>query len=1043
MRIVKVGVLAPTNKGVPLGVQGESCATEVEFDVRPWLREYPSGTVSAVARREGDQAPYPLTLDVADGMGVWVVSDTDTAKAGEGAVELTLTSAGTRVRSLTFKTLVTASLTDAPVDDDAWYGWLDKAVVKVDETVQAAQRKLSEVDQEWTGLKADVNAKVDECSKAAAQAAEDAHRAKVDAKATAKALESAEGSTAKAEAAAKRAEDAAGQAEGFAAQASASEGNASAAVTDARAAQAQAEGFAAEARKSARDAMASQVSANDSAGAAADAAADAEKAKAAAEEAKAAAAVSEGNAATSASDAAESASAAAKSASDAAASVDSINVIAPKVVESAASADGYKALSVGDTAVATGQGSVAIGYKASSAGSESIAIGDTSNATDPFAVALGELSTASAGGSVAVGYNSKASAINEFSVGSDTLTREVTHVSTPTAGTSAATKGYVDLNASNALTATVTDTLVTVDDAVAMPPLSLSFKGMSRQDVTPSVDNPVEVQVVTAPAVTVAGKNLVNIADKVVEVNSIGELVPCAVIPANKTVYVSMMSSGNASPTYIDAASCGMFDDSKKKATYSVLPDSISTGVNKTTITPTFIATKHLMFYGYRLPRSSFTMTNYQLEVGGYSAYEPYSGKTVSIALPEEHPYLASLPDGTADEVIIDAYGNATLVARVGKYQASGDEPLFYDDTAIEFYITGTPIISSRGLSPEFPYAATTRNTFGFATSDQGAIYMSIPGVTTDYDSAVAWVKAHRPTFYGRTATKTYNLGKVSLPSLKAGVSNVWVDGGMGGAVTMTYKRDINKLEVSGTAMRSSSSITVADGTAKVNPAIFGDGLSVTDGQVSVDLDHVGEHLAGDALYYDQTDGLMLKVGQGLHIQNDELDIDQANLPLASAGVRGTVRVGSGLSIDADGVLSATGGGGAVGGCGKLVKATLKTTERVSGIADGEDDVVTDADVPCAVGEMDGALFLTSAPAYRVLRTTYTTGTVMHLEFEWSVDGAQLDQSMLTHAVLRLGNTSTLVPVTTRSVNGKRYKAVEYTATSDIKAGLSVGLKFI
>lgn len=258
-------------------------------------------------------------------------------------------------------------------------------------------------------------------------------------------------------------------------------------------------------------------------------------------------------------------------------------------------------------------------------------------------------------------------------------------------------------------------------------------------------------------------------------------------------------------------------------------------------------------------------------------------------------------------------------------------------------------------------------------------------------------------------------------------------------AATKNY---VDNLVTSANMVRGSNSITVADGTAKVNPAIFGDGLSVTDGQVSVDLDHVGEHLAGDALYYDQTDGLMLKVGQGLHIQNDELDIDQANLPLASEGVRGTVRVGSGLTIDADGVLSATGGGG-VGGYGKIAKATLKTTERVSGIAGGEDDVVVDADVPCAVGEMDGTLFLTSAPAYRVLRTTYTTGTVLHLEFEWSVDGAQLDPSMLTHAVLSLGNASTLVPVTTRSVDGKRYKVVEYTATSDIKAGMSVSLKFI
>lgn len=111
MGIVKVGVLAPTDRGVPLGVQGESRATEVEFDTRPWFREYPSGTVSAVARRDGDTAPYPLSLDVADGTAVWQVSDTDTAKAGEGAVELTMTSGGTRVRSLTFKTLVTASPT--------------------------------------------------------------------------------------------------------------------------------------------------------------------------------------------------------------------------------------------------------------------------------------------------------------------------------------------------------------------------------------------------------------------------------------------------------------------------------------------------------------------------------------------------------------------------------------------------------------------------------------------------------------------------------------------------------------------------------------------------------------------------------------------------------------------------------------------------------------------------------------------------------------------------------------------------------------------
>lgn len=438
-------------------------------------------------------------------------------------------------------------------------------------------------------------------------------------------------------------------------------------------------------------------------------------------------------------------------------------------------------------------------------------------------------------------------------------------------------------------------------------------------------------------------------------------------------------------------------------------------------------------------------MTNYQMEVGGYTAYEPYSGKTVAITLPKEHPYLASLPDGTADEVVIDAYGNATLVARVQKVDVSNlpvptkTDALDSGLTRYEYweFVNPPAKLDSAAIAPAFSSVIDYQ-------FKQPGMYVSgtyvVVGAAADPTESL---RAGGYLYTTMAEVKTYPLGKVSLPTLKAGVSNVWIDGGMGGSVTMTYKRDINKLEVSGTAMRSSSSITVSDGTAKVNPSIFGDGLSVTDGQVSVDLDHVGEHLAGDALYYDQTDGLMLKVGQGLHIQNDELDIDQANLPLASAGVRGTVRVGSGLDIDADGVLSATGGVSVGSGYGKLAKATLKTTERVSGIADGEDDVVTDADVPCAVGEMDGVLFLTSASAYRVLRTTYTTGTVLHLEFEWSVDGAQLDPSRLTHAVLSLGNASTLVPVTTRSVNGKRYKFVEYTATSDIKAGMSVSLKFV
>ena len=127
--------------------------------------------------------------------------------------------------------------------------------------------------------------------------------------------------------------------------------------------------------------------------------------------------------------------------------------------------------------------------------------------------------------------------------------------------------------------------------------------------------------------------------------------------------------------------------------------------------------------------------------------------------------------------------------------------------------------------------------------------------------------------------------------------------------------------------VKASPSITAAsDGTISVNPAIFSDGLTSADGQVSVDLGFVGEHLAGDALYYDSTDGLMLKVGDGLEIQNDTVSIDPDTMPLASTASRGMVKVGKGLTISDDGSLSVSGGSSYP----SIVRPMVETTQGVS-----------------------------------------------------------------------------------------------------------------
>lgn len=874
MRIVNVGVLAPTNKGIPLGVQGENRATEVEFDTRPWFREYPSGTVSAVARRNGDPAPYPLSLDVADGTAVWQVSDTDTAKAGEGAVELTMTSGGARVRSLTFKTLVTASLTDAPVDDDAWYGWLDKAVVKVDETVQSAQRKMAEVDAEWTGIKADVTSKVEECGKAAAQAADDAHHAKVDAQATAKALESAEGSVAKAEAAATRAEGAAEQAYGAAGQAGVSAGNASAAASDAREASAQAAGWADMADKSATRAAASEANAALSATSAADSAerataqkVAAENAKDAAESYKAGAEAAKGEAAASASNAESSATAAAKSASDAAASVGAVNVIAPKTVDTTAISSGYKALSIGDAANSDGQGSVAIGYKASSSGSESIAIGDTANARGPFDVAIGELSDANAGGSVAVGYNSVAYMANEFSVGNNDYTREITHVSEPTAASSAATKKYTDdndaktlseakkytdENISNALVGTVSGKLLHVEDAWPGKPLGLTIDGAYKQGGTPSPENPVPIEVIENPTLKVTGRNVLYVGTelKPSDCDKTSDHSTKRIIKPGEYVEAISFNNHINTQTITDVA---FGTGSVSFTSHSVSGYGVAVGVGLVPgVTYEFSGIPSLLFYAsdgqfisynnvspVTVPATArYCAALYNTNSKGdkffangvispisATTYAPYVGTYLSITLPAEHPYLAKLPDGTADTIEVDKDGNVSLVARVGKAVAKAANTTVYhgESGASNYANIAFPTAGNNSslMCNNYIVSIWTQNSgYVYCPSEKGLIVRDSRFTSLD----VALELLAGTVIYVATPVTVYPLGKITVPSLPDSISNVWTDAELTTNMSMTYKQDVNVVIAGLTAqiaaLKGTNDIAQGDSTASPDDAI-------------------------------------------------------------------------------------------------------------------------------------------------------------------------------------------------------------------------------
>ena len=212
------------------------------------------------------------------------------------------------------------------------------------------------------------------------------------------------------------------------------------------------------------------------------------------------------------------------------------------------------------------------------------------------------------------------------------------------------------------------------------------------------------------------------------------------------------------------------------------------------------------------------------------------AGVSLPIALPAEHPYLAALPDGTCDVLEIDASGNATLVAKVGRDTDVREVEdvvvgqYFSLKTTLPSFASADALTSSSALCSALPYLV---DSFGIYRTWNGVCVKS--SLQQSKDEVQAIIDTAAPmTVYAPIPGTRYPLGKLDIPSLPEAVSNVWVESNLAANVGVMYKRNINTLPT-----RSSSSITVANGTAKVNPAIFGSGLLATDDNVRVDSNFI------------------------------------------------------------------------------------------------------------------------------------------------------------------------------------------------------------
>ena len=197
-------------------------------------------------------------------------------------------------------------------------------------------------------------------------------------------------------------------------------------------------------------------------------------------------------------------------------------------------------------------------------------------------------------------------------------------------------------------------------------------------------------------------------------------------------------------------------------------------------------------------PPSEMSKIRCQLELGSTAtAYEPPNVTTTPIDL-QGHT-LNSLPDGTCDELTIDATGAVTLTKRVGAKVLPSDAASWKKD------VSGAALRYSTGISPE----ATDPYVPGSVVSDAvpyrrqwdhsytgthiiavaGAAYASVGTDETAQD--IADVCGGKKLLYTLAEPQTIPLTPVTLPTLPSPNITVYHDSDVPSDITLEYERDV------------------------------------------------------------------------------------------------------------------------------------------------------------------------------------------------------------------------------------------------------------
>ena len=354
--------------------------------------------------------------------------------------------------------------------------------------------------------------------------------------------------------------------------------------------------------------------------------------------------------------------------------------------------------------------------------------------------------------------------------------------------------------AENVLVGSETGTVAHVEDAFAGAALrEITVEGACKQDGIPSPDAPKPITVIEHPTVKVAGRNLWPFASSCTSIEGhqnefVNDKTPFAILPGAYT-FSAAGSLGNT-----DAPLLGYTATGKRIQLFRIMRNVTNPKYSFTVTEPI----TSVYFVSNAADSNTGTISSIQLERNSTATeYKPHASQTLTFTLPAEHPYLAKLPDGTADTIEVDEEGNVELVARVSKAIIDASQLLDWGKGKALYAFpkdgrycpqggyNGTSVVCEKleakngsdiyrgaevGISVGSSAANTQKCTTVLRLGD-GVDVSSIDGAS----------------FYYPLMTETrYPLGKIDMPKAQDSIVNAWTDAEVTPNTGIRYVRDVN-----------------------------------------------------------------------------------------------------------------------------------------------------------------------------------------------------------------------------------------------------------